>query len=92
MSVDAISGSYVNGGNQNTIYSYFPKVSPRHKIIENPRNLVYLPLTLDKISKMMTVITEQNRKQLNLTGENLTIRYTVERNMKENMRENVREL
>jgi len=56
-------------------YSFFPNVSPRYKIVENPRNLVYLPVILDKINKMETVVTDQNGKQLNLRGENLTIRY-----------------
>jgi len=73
--VDVIGGSYVNGRMQNTIYSFFPNVSPGYKIIENPRNLVYLPVILDKINKMETVVTDQNGKQLNLRGENLTIRY-----------------
>jgi len=60
---------------QNTIYSFFPNVSPAYKIVENPRNLVYLPVILDKINKMEIVVTEQNGKQLNLCGENLAIRY-----------------
>jgi len=53
---DIIGGSYVNGKTQNTIYSFFPNVSPGHKIVENPRNLVYLPIILDKIRKMETVV------------------------------------
>ena len=36
---------------------------------------MYLPLILDKINKMEPVVTDQNGKQLNLRGENLTIRY-----------------
>jgi len=75
VNVDVIGGSYVNGRMQNTIYSFFPNVSPGYKIVENQRNLVYLPIILNKISKMETVVTDQNGKQLNLRGENLTIRY-----------------
>ena len=75
VNVDVIGGSYVNGRTQNTIYSFFPKVSPGYKIVENLRNLVYLPVILDKINKMETVVTDQNGNQLNLRGENLTIRY-----------------
>jgi len=75
MNVDVFVRSYVNGRTQNTIYSFFPNVSPGYKIVENPRNLVYLPVILDKINKMETVVTDQNGKQLNLRGENLTIRY-----------------
>jgi len=75
VNVDVIGGSYENGRMQNTIYSFFPNVSLGYKIVENPRNLVYLPVILDKINKMETVVTDQNGKQLNLRGENLTIRY-----------------
>ena len=77
VNVDIIGGSYVNGKTQNTIYNLFPNVSPGYKIVENPRNLVYLLVILVKISKMETVVTDPNGKQLNLRGENLTIRYNL---------------
>ena len=41
-----ISGSYVNGSTQHTIYSFFSDVFPGYKIIENPHNLLYLPITV----------------------------------------------
>jgi len=75
VNVDVIGGAYLNGRTQNTIYSFFLNVSPGYKIVEYPRNLVYLPVILDKINKMETVVTDQKGKQLNLRGENLTIRY-----------------
>jgi len=75
VNVDIIGGSYVNGKTQNTICSFFANVSPSYKIVENPRNLVYLPVILDKIHKLETVVTDQTGKQLNLCGENLTVRY-----------------
>jgi len=75
VNVDVIRGSYVHGRTQNTIYSFFPNVSPGYKIVKYPRNFVYLPVILDKINKIETVVTDQNGKQLNLRGENLTIRY-----------------
>ena len=39
VNIDIILGSYVNGTTKNTIYSFFPKVSPGYKIIEMPVNL-----------------------------------------------------
>ena len=44
---DIILGSYVNRSTQPTIYSFFPNVSPGYKIIENPHNILYLPITSD---------------------------------------------
>ena len=49
VNIDIISGSYVNGSTQPTIYSFFPNVSPGYKIIENPHNLLCLPISSDTI-------------------------------------------
>jgi len=74
---DIIAGSYVNGSPTSTIYSFFPNVSPGYKIIENPRNLVYLPLTMDTIHRLETSLTDQDGNQLNLRGEKLNIRFHI---------------
>ena len=42
VNIDIISGSYVNGSTQPTIYSFFPDVSPGYKIIKNPHNLLFI--------------------------------------------------
>ena len=75
VNIDIIAGSYVNGVAQPTIFSFFPNVSPGYKIIENPRNLVYLPVTLDTIHSLETWLTDQDGKQLNLRGESITVRF-----------------
>ena len=75
--IDIISGSYVNGKTKNTIYSFFPKVSPGYKIIESPVNLVYPPLTMDTIDSLNVSITDQDNHLLNLRNEKLTIRFHI---------------
>ena len=77
VNIDIISGSYLNGQRNPMIYSFFPAVSPGYKIIETPANLVYLPITLDAIYSIETSLTDQNGQQLNLRGENVTIRFHV---------------
>ena len=77
INIDIISGSYVNGTTKNTIYSFFPKVSPRYKIIETPVNLVYLPITLDTIDSLKVLITDQDDHLLNNRNEILTIRFHI---------------
>ena len=77
VNIDLISGSYVNGTTKNTIYSFFPKVSPGYKIIETPRNLVYLPITLDSIDRLTVSITDQDDHLLNLRNEKLKIRFHI---------------
>ena len=75
VNIDIISGSYVNGSTQPTIYSFFPDVSPGYKIIENPHNLLYLPITSDTILSITIWLTDQNGNELNLRGENLSMRF-----------------
>ena len=77
INIDIISGSYVNGITSNTIYSFFPKVSPGYKITESPVNLVYLPITLDVIDSLGVSITDQDDHLLNLRDEKLTIRFHI---------------
>ena len=75
VNIDIISGSYVNGSTQPTIYSFFPDVSPAYKIIENPHNLLYLAITADKNHSITIWLTDQNGNELNLRGENLSMRF-----------------
>ena len=77
VNIDIISGSYVNGTMKNTIYSFFPKVSPGYKIIETPVNLVYLPITLDTIDSLAVSITDQDDHLHNLRNEKLMIRFHI---------------
>ena len=77
VNIDIIGGSYVNGKLKNTIYSFFPTVSPGYKIIESPVNLVYLPLLIDTISDINTSITDQDDNLLNLRNEKLSIRFHI---------------
>ena len=73
--IDIISGSYVNGSTQLTIYSFSPDVSPGYKIIENPSHLLYLPIIADTIHSITIWLTDQNGNELNLRGENLSMRF-----------------
>ena len=75
VNIDIISGSCVNGSTQPTIYSFFPDVSRGYEIIENPHNLLYLPITADTIHSITTRLTYQNGNELILRGENLSMRF-----------------
>ena len=71
---DIIGGSYVNGSSKSVLYSFFPGVGPGYKIIEVPKNLVYLPVTRERIDSINIRLTDQDDKELDLRGETLTIR------------------
>lgn len=74
---DVIGSSYRNGGTENIIYSFFPNVGPGYKIVQEPLNLIYLPVTLNTISSMETKLVDQNGKLINLRGEELSIRFHI---------------
>ena len=63
--IDIISGSYVNGSTQPSIYSFFLNVSPGYKIIENPHNLLYLRTTADTIHSITIWLTDRHGNELN---------------------------
>ena len=75
VNIDIISGSYVNGSTQLAIYSFFPDVSTGYNIIENPHNLIYLPITSDTIHSITIWLTYQNENGLNLRGDYLAMRF-----------------
>ena len=75
VNIDIISGSYVNGSTQPTTYSFFPDVSPGYNIIQNPHNLLYLPITSDTIHSIPIWLTDQNENELILRGENMSMRF-----------------
>ena len=75
VNIAIISGSYVNGSTQPTLYSFFSDVSPDYKIFENHHNLVYLPIAADTIHSITIWLTDQNGNELNLRGENLSMRF-----------------
>ena len=74
VNADIIGGSYVNGSSKQVIYSFFPSVGPGYKIIESPKNLIYLPVTRHRVDSINIRLTDQNGKDLDLRGETLTIR------------------
>ena len=74
---DVIQMSRMNGIAMPIIYDFFPNVSPGQKIVSRPRNLIYLPLTLNVISQLTVWVTDQNGSELDLRGEELTITFHI---------------
>ena len=68
MNLDIISGSYVNGIARHTIYSFFPNLSPGHKIVGNPKTVIYLPITLHVIHSIQITLEDQDGDQLDIQG------------------------
>jgi hypothetical protein len=78
VNLDIIMGSYVNGSQSPTLYSFYPNVSPGYKIVERPNpSLIYYPLSRHDISRMRVWLTDQNGDLIDLRGETITIRIHV---------------
>lgn len=73
--LDIVTNSYIKGTMSPVIYTFFPNVSPGVKIVSTPKNLVYLPITVDTIYRMKVWLTDQDYNPLDLRGEELTIRF-----------------
>ena len=74
---DVIGASRLNGIEALLIYSFFPDVAPGEKIVSTPVHLIYIPLTLNIISHRTCWLTDQNGKDLNLRGEEVTLTFHV---------------
>ena len=72
-----VGASRVNGREAPVVYSFFPNVGPGEKIVSQPKNLIYLPLTLNVISQMTCWLTDQNGSPLNLRGEEVSITFHI---------------
>ena len=74
---DVIGSAYVNGSQTPVIYSFFPDTPPGGKIIVQPSVLIYLPISISVISRLTSWMTDQDNRELNLRGEELTIKYHI---------------
>ena len=70
-----IHSSYMRSTQAPVVCNFFPNAAPGQKILETPHNLIYLPVTVDVISKLSVWLTDRHGEHLDLRGEKLTIRF-----------------
>lgn len=71
---DLSSGAYINGVPSHSLHSFPPKVAPGFKIVEVPQNIIYLPINVSVVNKVLIKICDQNGNLVNFRGEEITIR------------------
>ena len=74
---DVIKASRVNGIPYPVIYNFFPDASPADMIIVQPQHLMYRPLTMNTISSMTALLTDQKGEILDLGGQHLTLTFHI---------------
>lgn len=68
------TGAYINNKLVHTIHEFYPTSSPGYKIVEVPKNVIYLPVTVRKIHNLSINILDQNDNIINFRGETITLR------------------
>lgn len=71
---DIIYGSYVNGQKVYAIHQFVPTVSPGYKIVEIPREIIYLPVRSHIIDDIQIRILDQDGDIVDFRGEDITVR------------------
>lgn len=74
-----ITGSYFNSESVHTLHEFFPSVAAGYKIIETPKNVIYLPLTVRSIHTISLSFVDQNNRLINFRGENIVTRLHIRR-------------
>lgn len=74
-----IEGSYSNSIKSHILHEFSPMVEPGYKIVEVPKNVIYLPLNTRAISTLTIRIVDQNGDLINFRGEQITIRLHLRR-------------
>lgn len=69
-----VSGAYINNSHMHTIHEFSTVVGPGYKIVEVPRNVIYLPVNVKQITSVTLKIVDQNGQLLNFRGETITAR------------------
>lgn len=74
VSCNLVTGSYTNGNPTHIIHEFFPDVEPGEKIIESPKNVIYMPINTRRISSIIVQIHDQDGDLINFRQEVITLR------------------
>lgn len=69
-----VTGSFINAKNTHTIHEFYPNVAPGYKIVEVPKNLIYLPVVERAIRTLHFDIVDQNGNLIDFQDETITCR------------------
>ena len=69
-----IDCSYANGEKVYIIHEFFPSVAPGYKIIEIPREIIYLPIRSNIIENIRIRIIDEDNDLVDFRGETITVR------------------
>jgi hypothetical protein len=71
---NVVRGSFDNGAEGHVIHEFYPDCGPGYKIVENPSNIIYLPLNARRVSNITIRIVDQDGRLINFRNEVITLR------------------
>lgn len=74
-----ITGSYSNTNHSHILHEFSPMAEPGYKIIEVPKNVIYLPLNVKTISTITVRLVDQDGDLINFRDEKITVRLHLRR-------------
>lgn len=74
-----ITGSFLNNDSSHTLHQFYPTANPGYKIIEVPKNLIYLPVVGRTIQHLNIKIVDQDNEIVNFCGETITCRIHIKK-------------
>jgi len=67
-------GSFLNGQEGHVIHEFYPAEPPGYKIIEIPKNVIYLPVIAQTINTLTVSLRDQDGSLVNFRGERISVR------------------
>lgn len=72
-------GSFLNGVEGHVIHEFFPSEPPGYKIIEIPKNVIYLPVIAQRINNLTVSLRDQDGNLVNFRKERISVRLHLRR-------------
>lgn len=73
------AGAYSNNSIVHTIHEFYPSVPAGYKIVEVPRNVIYLPVIEKNIHNLTVRVVDQDNKLVSFQGETISLRLHIKR-------------
>lgn len=74
-----VSGSYLNGQPEHTLFQFYPQEEPGYKISITPSNVIYLPINRRVIDNVTITIVDQDDRLVDFNGEPISVRLHLKR-------------
>lgn len=73
------TGAYSNNKLMRTLHEFYPAVDVGYKIVEVPRHVIYLPVSVRSIHNFSVRVVDQDDNLIDFRGETITLRVHIKR-------------